>query len=380
MKITYVTDYDAKDIHKWSGLGYYIAKSLEDQGCEITYLTLPVLKFSILHKIKMRLYKMFGKTYLISRNLYFSKRYAQLAKDMINESTDIIFCPGTNPIAFFKTEKPIVFYTDATFAGMIGFYEHFNNLTKGTISNGNHLEQSALTNCTLGIYSSDWAAKTATDNYDVDPRKIVVIPFGSNIESSRTVDDIKNIINQKSKTTVKLLFLGVDWIRKGGEVALRTAERLNNMGIKTELHIAGIKSLDFSLPSYVFLHGYVSKATQNGRDLIDSLLKESHFLILPTKADCTPIVYSEANSFGLPCISTNVGGIPTIIKDGVNGKLFTLMQTDEDYADYINTMFSDMSSYEKLCLESFNRYESTLNWSVTGKKIVDLLTEIKNTK
>jgi glycosyltransferase involved in cell wall biosynthesis len=63
--------------------------------------------------------------------------------------------------------------------------------------------------------------------------------------------------------------------------------------------------------------GYISKSTQEGSEQIDRLLSDAHFLMLPTRADCTPYVIPEANSFGLPCITTNVGGIPTMVKDHV---------------------------------------------------------------
>jgi hypothetical protein len=39
---------------------------------------------------------------------------------------------------------------------------------------------------------------------------------------------------------------------------------------------------------------------------------------------CTPVVYSKANSFGLPCLSTNVSGIASIVKDDINSKFFSL--------------------------------------------------------
>ncbi|MBN8707301.1 MAG: hypothetical protein J0L62_15625 [Bacteroidetes bacterium] len=50
MKISYVTDYDATNILNWSGLGYYMAKSLADQNAEVDFVgnlkirrTLPLL-------------------------------------------------------------------------------------------------------------------------------------------------------------------------------------------------------------------------------------------------------------------------------------------------------------------------------------------------
>lgn len=48
-------------------------------------------------------------------------------------------------------------------------------------------------------------------------------------------------------------------------------------------------------------------------------LKNADCLVLPSYNECFPLVLLEAMKKGLPCISTNVGGIPSIVKDGVTG-------------------------------------------------------------
>ena len=38
LKIAYITTYDATDVNNWSGLGYYIAKTLEKHVGDIEYV------------------------------------------------------------------------------------------------------------------------------------------------------------------------------------------------------------------------------------------------------------------------------------------------------------------------------------------------------
>jgi glycosyltransferase involved in cell wall biosynthesis len=376
MNVTYLTEYDAANIHKFSGLGYYIGKSLEDQGCKIDYITLPKKNKRIKYIIKLIYYKLLGKSYDVNREPYISKHYADTVGQLVASNTDIIFSPGTLPVALLKTDIPVVIYTDACFAGMINFYKYFTNMPEETIRNGNFLEQSALSNCTLAIFSSQWAADSAIKHYEISKSKVFVVPFGANIESNLNEEAILNIIRDKSTDVIKLLFLGVDWERKGGDVALETSKILNERGIKTELHIAGSKMPDAEFPSFVVNHGFITKSTKEGRDLLNQLLITSHFLILPTKADCTPVVYSEANSFGLPCLTTNVGGIPSIIKNGVNGKSFSISDSPLSYVDYICEMKLDIVAYENLCMSSFEEYANRLNWTTSGKHIVRLLRNV----
>jgi hypothetical protein len=71
-----------------------------------------------------------------------------------------------------------------------------------------------------------------------------------------------------------------------------------------------------------------------------------------------------------------VGGIPTAIKDNVNGKKFSKNAKVEDYCTYISDLFSDYSRYKNLAVSSFNEYESRLNWSAIGRTVKQLIAEL----
>lgn len=379
MKIAYVTTYDATDVRQWSGTGYYIPQSLKNQSLLVEYIGSLRERYSRLSKLKGRLYgNFFHKTYLKDREPLILKDYARQVNERIsNFDANIVFSPGTIPIAYLECNQPIAFWTDATFAGMIDFYPEFSNLCKESINDGNAMEKSALERCKLAIFSSEWAAKTALENYEVNPEKVKVVPFGANIECDKNIDDIKAILESRSRDKCKLLFLGVDWLRKGGDIALKVTKQLNQLGLSTELTVVGCQPVvDGSLPRYVKALGFISKSTKEGREQIDRLIAESHFLILPSTADCTPIVFCEVNSFGVPCISTNIGGIPTVIRDGLNGKLFSKDADIADYCKYISDIFSNYSQYHSLALSSFNEYQTRLNWSVAGKTVKRLLSEL----
>lgn len=378
MNISYITTYDASDVHNWSGTGFYIAEALKQQDHYLDFIgnlrTNPGLKLKLKSLFYNRIIK---EKFDLERDPLMAENYNKRILKSLKPGTDVIFSPGSIPISLLETKIPKVFYTDATFAGMVGFYESFSNFCSETIKYGNYLEQKALESADIIIYSSQWAAETAVENYNVNPNKIKVVPFGANIESRRELVDIKKIVSAKSATECHLLFLAVDWRRKGGEMAVKIAENLNKRGIKTILHIAGIKDLPLKeLPDFIINHGFISKANNEGREKINALFAKCHFLLLPTIADCTPIVYSEANSFGLPCISTKVGGIPTILKDDINGKLFSVTDDENAYASYIEDTFTNSERYKQLSYSSFNEYAERLNWNSAGKAISTLLKEL----
>lgn len=374
MRISYVTTYDARNIHSWSGLGYYIPRSLEQAGAQVTYIDNLLDKYKYFFQFKRRYYRILGKKYLQNRDPVLANTYARQVEKLIPATTEIVFSPNTSIIAQLNIKQPIAIWTDATFAGMENFYPSYCGLCKETSRDGNKMEREALTKCALIIFASDWAASTAIEYYDVDPRKVKVVPFGANIHDSITIEEIKNNAQKKQFDPLKLLFVGVDWQRKGGDKAVNVAGLLNERGIRTELHIAGC-SPGKKVPDFVVQHGFISKQTEEGNKHLAQLFLDSDFLILPTIREAFGLVFAEASSFGLPSLTTNVGGIPTAIKNGKNGQTFSLSADDGEYCDYIQGLISSKQKYQDLALSSFNEYKNRLNWSVSGNIVKDLLHE-----
>lgn len=379
MKIAYISIQDSTNIRSFSGTGYYIPKALQQNGAEVNYIGNLKIKPFLPEKAKTLYYKyLHKKIYWYNRNPKVINNFCRQAeKELKNTDYDVVLSFSGPSIALIKTDKPMVIWSDAVFADIIDFYPEFTSMADITIKNGHKMEKALLDRCAHLVYSSDWAAKGAMRYYDIPPEKISVIPYGANIETNRKESDVEEIIRKKDKETCRLLFAGVHWERKGGDQALEVAKELNSRGYPTELHILGSQpGKNNTLPSYVKVHGFISKETEEGKKRINNLIKSAHFLILPTRADCTPIVFAEFNSYGIPCLATNVGGISTIIKDDKNGKTFEPEASPSEYADYIQYLFQNYSSYINLAKSSFSEYKNRLNWDTAGAKMMDLLNNV----
>jgi glycosyltransferase involved in cell wall biosynthesis len=377
LKIAYVTIYDPSDVDAASGTGFNKRAALLSSGFQIENIGNLKRKGALIFKVKKVFYsRILSKNYLSYRDPILLKNYAaQVERVLAHTSCDVVVSPGTIPIAYLHTEKPIIFWTDATFGGMMNFYPSFSNLCAETIRDGNKMEQLALSKCRLAIYASEWAANTAIQKYDVDPAKVKVVPNGANLNCDRNSQDIELIIKNRDFDTCKLLFIGVDWFRKGGDVALRVAELLTRRGIKTELNIVGCNP-PVSLPAFAKNHGFISRKTEEGRAFLDKLMTESHFLILPSRAENFGSVFSEASSFGLPSFATKVGGIPTAIHDGINGHTFPLDSDPKEYCNLIERLMLSRREYNELALSSFGEFTKRLNWAVAGKQVYELISQI----
>jgi glycosyltransferase involved in cell wall biosynthesis len=130
------------------------------------------------------------------------------------------------------------------------------------------------------------------------------------------------------------------------------------------------------LPSFVKCIGVLSKKKHHDIETLKKLYQEAHFLFVPSLCETFGIVFCEANAFGVPCITTHVGGIPDVVKDGVNGMTFSLEASIQDYCDYIINIMSHNSHYETLALDAFNEYETRLNWQTAAAHVKKLIAEI----
>jgi glycosyltransferase involved in cell wall biosynthesis len=148
------------------------------------------------------------------------------------------------------------------------------------------------------------------------------------------------------------------------------------MGFRTELNVVGCKP-PVPVPEFIKVHGYVSKRSEKGQEYLSRLFSQAHFLLLPTRAECSSIVLAEAGSFGVPSITTSVGGLSTVIKNNVNGKLFPLGADVNEYCRYIKGTLGQRAMYHKLALGSFYEYEHRLNWDVAGRAVMDMIWQLR---
>ena len=107
---------------------------------------------------------------------------------------------------------------------------------------------------------------------------------------------------------------------------------------------------------------FLNKNIPEDFNLFVQIISSVHFLLLPTRADCTPVVNSESNAYGVPAITTNVGGVAGTVIDGVNGYCLPFEATGKEYAALIAEIFSDKKRYHQLIESSRARFEDELNW------------------
>lgn len=372
--MAFVTVSDPRDAHAWSGIPHFMADGFRRHGVDVEFIgALPMRAARYFH-VKERAYARIGsRQHLLDREPAVLRGYAKEVQARTGDSFDVIFSPGTVPLAYLSGDVPRVFWTDATFAGMAGYYPEFSSLSRSTIRNGHRMEQAALRSAALCVYSSDWAAHTAVAEYQARPDRIAVVPFGANLGSPPSRAEAEEIVERRDRSRCDLLFIGRDWARKGGAMAVAVARELHERSIPVRLTTVGSSPDDPSLsPPYVRHLGPVDKTSGDGIQKLTKLLREATFLILPSVAECTPIVLSEANAFGVPCLAIDTGGVGDVLEAGRNGWLFAPEDRAEAWADVITRLMASEDGYRAVCRTSRETYDRDLNWDTATRRVLDL--------
>jgi glycosyltransferase involved in cell wall biosynthesis len=229
----------------------------------------------------------------------------------------------------------------------------------------------AARNVSLALYASDWAAESARSSFGLSAAKVGVVPFGANLDPMPGELDVAAAITARPGNVCRLLWVGVDWTRKRGDLAVEIARRIAAGGTPVELTIVGCTPTPRDpLPEWVHVEGFVSKQTPEGAARLAKLFARSHFLVMPSLAEAYGLVYCEAAAFGVPSVATRTGGVPTVVVDGETGILDDPGAAAESYAGRILALMKDRPRYEVMARAAAARSATMLNWDVAGREAV----------
>jgi len=315
--------------------------------------------------------RVLATSYRRDREPFVANGYRQQIKSAIERfRPDLVISPSTIPVATLDTPTPFIFWTDATFNGMLGYYPDFTNLSPRYLRVGESMESRALSRASLAVYTSEWAAESAREHYGLSSEKVVVVPYGANFANVPRAK--KNL----DLDPVRLLCIGGDWVRKGIDTTVNLAIELNRRGVPTILDTVGcLPPSDSTIPEFVHVHPYLDKAVDADRQKLEKLLRAASFFALPSRADCTPIVLAEAQAYGVPVLATRTGGIESMISNGESGQAFESSAFVQNAANLVESASADPSLYGALSDGARSYYEEKFRWP----QVVDQLSrEIRN--
>jgi len=170
--------------------------------------------------------------------------------------------------------------------------------------------------CTRFIVLSDSWKKYYIENLGLKPERVIVLP--------NPVKLPLQIPQRKGSEKVSFVFLGRIGQRKGAFDLINAFASLpDKQKTSSKLALAGdgegekARSLveSLNLTDYITIFDWINQEQR------DALLAKADVFVLPSYNEGLPMALLEAMSWGLPVITTPVGGIPEIVTNTQNGVL-----------------------------------------------------------
>ena len=312
----------------------------EFSGYEIETIDIKTLvkEISLIEKIKMVLKLIiFFPTFSLKKikaSYLKSPYFWELSNQLIRKAT-------------LKKEYVISLQTQSNFNGNLGYCPHYiytdhTHLVNLSYPEFDHsmLKPKAWIDHEVNLYKnakgiftmSNHVLNSLLHQYNIDTRKVKCVFAGSNI-SQVTIDYPLEKYRKKN-----ILFIGVDWERKGGPELIEAFKLVYQVDPDANLDIIGCNP-DISHPN-VKIWGRLPIQE------VKKFYQAASIFCMPSKREPFGIVYLEAMAYKLPIVALNIGALPDFVEEGKNGFLL-------DYKDIqvMSTKLIQLLKNPKLCRE-----------------------------
>jgi glycosyltransferase involved in cell wall biosynthesis len=371
-----VTTEDPFSVKAWSGIPYSLRTALEGKVERVTVFRPeppPRVQSGLVKRVLLG-----AKRYPLWMTEAALKANARAVQGEIARTRpDAVLSISSQCVAYLERPGvPVFMFSDAPYAA---FSETYARWERPPLRIGKFAAEEAAAGRRMDglCFGSAWACGEAKRLYGLTrDAKLHVTPLGANWVPTEGREEIFARIEERAgrlEHEIELLFVGRDWERKGGPLAVEVAARLRAQGRRVRLHLVGCRPElgDAVGPEgFVTVHGPLYQSDPDQRVQLAELFRRSHFLIVPTLAECFGIVFAEAQAFGLPPVSRAVDAVPSIIRDGDTGMLFGLDAGAEAYAERIGGLVARPEEYRAMARRAREWFEERLTWERTAEGIV----------
>lgn len=203
---------------------------------------------------------------------------------------------------------------------------------------------------------SKWCKEGISNEYGIDPKKVIAIGWGP----AKKID--ANNSSEKEDRTI--LAVGNDYIAKGFDILLKSAEYLEDFSITIVGKDNAFKDLD--VPKNVQIKNYVSDET------LINLYSKSELFFIFSKFDPSPHVLSEAQAYGCVIIGYDAYGISESV---INNKTGILLKTRNPIlvAEEIRKLYQDKIKLKRMRKAAVENYNKSGTWEGASQKIAKSL-------
>ena len=260
--------------------------------------------------------------------------------------------------SMFDASKPGVphfIYTDCTYLAHL----QFPGFSPRDLPSDSWMEceKQIYAHATKVFTMSENVSRSLIEDYSCSPDKVERVYCGANV---KVAEDQQ--FDEARYAKKRILFVGVDWERKGGPALLDAFETVLESHPDATLTVVGC-SPRIDVPNCNVV-GKVSLAE------VKQYFEEASLFCLPTLIEPFGIVFLEAMAHGLPIVATNMGAIPDFVIEGRNGSLVEANQSRQ-LAHQISTLLAEPEKLKSFGEVGRRLFWQTYTWEQTGVRICE---------
>jgi len=235
------------------------------------------------------------------------------------------------------------------------------------------------------IAVSKYTVEELTELYGIDEKKVHVIYNGVDVEKFKPKPNKAELRREFGLEEEKklVLFVGRLYHRKGLEILLRSIppviQKFSN--VKFVISGKGFKQKEESLKNLakqLDIEDHVSFLGYVPDEKLPSLYAASDIFVLPAIYENFPFAILEAQSTGLPVISTKVGGIAEFLVDNQNGFLIEPGDPTQ-LTQRILTLLQDPKLAKEMGIRGRKLIKEKFSWHLITNQVIDLYRKLLET-
>ena len=283
---------------------------------------------------------------------YLNTKIGELVREHI-KSGEYIFTFQIQSLFDASTDLvPHFVYTDHTHLARLnypGFDKHKLRSKKWIKMERGIYEHAALT-----FTRSSNISKSLVEQYNISPGKVVVTGVGSNLDTRDIHLDNDDYHNKN------ILFVGIDWERKGGPDLINAFQKVVNKHPDARLTIVGCS------PELHSLNCETTGKVPDGE--MGQYFRKASIFCLPTKMEPFGVAFIDALYYKLPIVATNIGAIPDFVKPGENGYLVEPGDV-EGLVRYLDILLSDPLKCRTFGERGYDLAIANYSWDGVAEKM-----------
>lgn len=213
-------------------------------------------------------------------------------------------------------------------------------------------EKNIYQDARLVFTRSSHVTDSVINQYNIPPEKVACVYYGANVPSHTAPNPAKYVDKN-------ILFVGINWLRKGGPDLVRAFEMVQKKHPDAKLTIVGTS------PNVTMEN--VKVVGRIPMNEMEKYYEQASIFCLPTTLEPSAVVFIEAQSHRLPLVVTNIGAAPDFTVNGENGYLVEVNHPDQ-IANALIRLLDDPKLCEQMGRIGYQRTVERYNWdSVTAR-------------